>query len=784
MADVTNMNTLNTRIKLKYDEYANWTSKNPVLLAGEVAIATIPSGTNVSTGAETTMQHLPNVVIKVGDGKTAYNLLPFVSALAADVYGWAKEPKKPTYTAGEIDGLDNFIAGEIQDTDTQYTVQSVAGSTYKFELMKKNKGDADTAYAHVAYIDLSEIDTRLDTLESKVGDKSVADQIADVVDDFNLTKLESASGSGKVLSYIEQSNGVVTAEMRSLVEADIPALSIDKTTGLQDALDAKQDDLTFTDDYAAETSVIATKKYVDDAAANAVKIDNGDAAVEGQFVTAAVQTNGEVTVSRRALKSTDFAADVVPESAVNGLTEALASKQDNLTFESTPSATNKVATMTEVNAVAGTISGLNMTKVEVANGEILDTAVQENGQVTITKRALKAADFANDLIPEAAVNGLTEALASKQENIAWADGYAYDATKNKAATVDYVASVIQGLNGAMHFIGAVATAEEVKGGLTLEQALINKGITNPQGGDVVLYGYDEYVYDAQNTKWVPLGNESIYQTNEQAAADHKAINEAIALKQDILGFEGTYNKETNKVVTKSVMDTAITTALDIDVASKKADGQIVLGVSQTDGEINVEHGVLTSAHFTDDVVPEAAVNGLTEALASKQNALSFMTDPSADNKVATKTEIDAINKAIGDMVEDTTASNGQIISAVKQEGGIVTATARDLVTADFKDNLINQSAIIGLATTLAGKETAGAAAQALKDAQSYADKAVGDAIADLDYTDTAVDGQFVTGINMTDGELTVSRSAIDAKHLTQTTGEYLVFDCGTASVNI
>ena len=774
MADVTNMNTLNTRIKLKYDEYANWTSKNPVLLAGEVAIATIPSGTNVSTGADTTMQHLPNVVIKVGDGKTAYNLLPFVSALAADVYGWAKAPEKPAYTAGEIGGLDEFIANEIQDTDTQYTVQSVAGSTYKFELMKKNKGDADTAYTHVAFIDLSEIDTRLDTLETKVGDKSVSTQIAEVVDDFNLAKLESTSGSGKVLSYIEQSNGVVTAEMRSLVEADIPALSIAKTTGLQNALDAKQDDLTFTDDYVAETSVIATKTYVDNAAANAVKINNGDAAVEGQFVTAAVQTNGEVAVSRRALKSTDFAADVVPESAVNGLTEALAAKQDNLTFASTPSADNKVATMTEVNAVSNQIASLDMTKVECGNGEVLTSAVQEDGLVTITKRALVAADFKDDLIPESAVNGLTEALASKQDNIAWADGYAYNETSNKAATVDYVSSVIQGLNGAMHFIGVV-------NGDTFDAAVAD---LTPAAGDVVLYGYDEYVYDAANRVWVKLGNESIYQTKEQATTDHKALSDAIALKQDILGFEGTYNKETNKVVTVNAMNSAIAAAIDIDTADTAVAGQLVSAVSQADGKITVTRRALVAGDFANDVVPEAAVNGLTEALASKQNNLSFMTEPSATNKVATKTEIDAINNAIGDMAEDTTASNGQIISAVKQEGGVVTATVRDLVTADFKDNLINQSAIIDLATTLAGKETAGAAAQALNDAKSYADKAVGDAVANLDYTDTPVNGQFVTGINMTDGELTVSRSTIDVKHLTQTTGEYLVFDCGTASTNI
>ena len=40
----TESNRLNTRILLKYDTYANWTANNPVLLAGEVAIATIEIG--------------------------------------------------------------------------------------------------------------------------------------------------------------------------------------------------------------------------------------------------------------------------------------------------------------------------------------------------------------------------------------------------------------------------------------------------------------------------------------------------------------------------------------------------------------------------------------------------------------------------------------------------------------------------------------------------------------------------------------------------------------------
>lgn len=782
---VENMNTLNTRIKLKYDEYKNWTSKNPVLLAGEVAIATIPSGTNVPTGDGTTMQHLPNVVIKVGDGTTEYNLLPFVSALAADVYAWAKNPEKPVYTADDFTWLEDYVDGiignhnEIQDTDTQYTVQAVEGSTYKFQLMKKDKGQADTEFVKVCDIDLSQVDTRLDDLETKMGSKSVADQISDTLADLDLAKLESAEGSGKVLSYIEQADGHVSAEMRSLVEADIPALSIAKTTGLQDALDAKQDDLIFTDDYVAETSVVATKKYVDDAASAAIAINNNDAAVEHQFVTEAKQENGEVKVTRRALVKEDIPA--IDMTQVTDLDKEFAKKQDNLSFISEYNAdTNKVATQTEIKALNDAIGAMDLTKVEATAGKIISYIEQEDGVVTAEARDLTSADFKDDLIPEAAVNGLTEALASKQDNIVWADGYEYNAADNKAATVDYVASVIQGLNGAMHFEGVVS-------GETFEAAVAaHYGDETPQGGDVVLYGYDEYVYDAQNSQWVPLGNESIYQTKSQAEADHKALSDAIALKQDILGFEGTYNKETNKVVTKSAMDEAIAAATDIDVASKKAEGQVVLGVAQKDGAIEVEHGALTSAHFADDVVPETAVAGLTEALAGKQDNLAFITEPSAENKVATKTEIDALSETIAKMdLAQVDAGEGQILTALKQEDGVVTASTRALVAADIP--VIEQAQVNGLDDALAAAAKAGtdAAATAEQNAKDYADEEIGKAIAAIDFAITPEDGKFVTGFTVEDGALKASTtSAVNAKYLTQTTGDYLVFDCGSASVNI
>lgn len=92
------MPTLNTRIRLKYDTLTNWTTANPTLLSGEVAVVAIPTSETNTVGQVTK----PAIVFKVGDGETAFNDLPYTSALAADVYSWAKAATKPTYTATEV----------------------------------------------------------------------------------------------------------------------------------------------------------------------------------------------------------------------------------------------------------------------------------------------------------------------------------------------------------------------------------------------------------------------------------------------------------------------------------------------------------------------------------------------------------------------------------------------------------------------------------------------------------------------------------------------------------
>ena len=94
--------TLNTRIQLKYDTLANWQSEAEagkgallILKKGELGIVEVPTG---STAEQTTP---PAILFKVGDGIKKFKELPWTSALAADVYAWAKKanPDVADFTA-------------------------------------------------------------------------------------------------------------------------------------------------------------------------------------------------------------------------------------------------------------------------------------------------------------------------------------------------------------------------------------------------------------------------------------------------------------------------------------------------------------------------------------------------------------------------------------------------------------------------------------------------------------------------------------------------------------
>lgn len=175
---------LQTRIQLKYDTYANWTTNNPILMAGEISVATIASGNTQEVNSVTA----PQVLLKVGDGTSNYNALPFISAKAADVASWAKAATKPTYAASEITGMGEFISDYVEETmgisiDTNDIFRLVKVDDYNYKLQSKAKTDADTAWTDVvdSTITIPNDTAAITTLQTLVGNTAVATQIANAI---------------------------------------------------------------------------------------------------------------------------------------------------------------------------------------------------------------------------------------------------------------------------------------------------------------------------------------------------------------------------------------------------------------------------------------------------------------------------------------------------------------------------------------------------------------------------------------------------------------------------
>ena len=305
--------TFNTRIQNKIDTFENWTTNNPVLLAGEVAIVTVPA----DSGA---VEQEPATLLKVGNGTSRFNALPWVSGLAANVFNWALQATKPTYQATEIQGLDDYISGKVEDTNTTY--QIIASGTNGIKLQSKEIGEED-------WTDVGSPVTITYTLAPGSANGTVAFNGTDVA----VKGLKSAA-------YAEASAfdaaGAATAVQSAVTGTAEDAATALTLNGLKKYVDQEVG--------GAETAASEAIAALDVAAVTAA---------QGEIISAVSQADGLISVSKRSLVAADIPA--IGQEKVTGLTTALAGKQDTLVFNTTyNSQTNKAATMTDIqNAVSG-----------------------------------------------------------------------------------------------------------------------------------------------------------------------------------------------------------------------------------------------------------------------------------------------------------------------------------------------------------------------------------------------------------------------------------------------
>ncbi len=218
-------------------------------------------------------------------------------------------------------------------------------------------------------------------------------------------------------------------------------------------------------------------------------------------------------------------------------------KNEKLTYADMPDEVKAISGNTSA-AINAAIAALKYEDAEVAN-QFVTAVVQADGVITVTRRELAEADippldagkitkgtFADARIANASKWNTAATQAETNKSNLEAEVTAREATDQRVATLE---NTIQGLSGAMHFVGESTTDPKGKDGATVgDQTTFSKG-------DVCLYKgtSKEYVYDG--TKWIELGDEGSYLLKDVASSTYETIANCDAIRTNVTNLQSDVN---------------------------------------------------------------------------------------------------------------------------------------------------------------------------------------------------------------------------------------------------
>ena len=217
-------NRLDTIIQLRYGTYSQWMNSNVILRTGEAAICSFPQNRTLEDMSNSRPEHTPPAVgIKIGDGQHYFRELPWMQAIAADVYTWAKSSVKPTYTAQEIQGLqayvENLVGSDVEVNIAPRIYQLVQGTgdnINKYYLRyKENDENSNWIVDTSAAIDLQGLEDVLDWLgRTNIADypnliSRTAEQIRYFIGLINST---DTARENYFVTQVSQTGGTISVE--------------------------------------------------------------------------------------------------------------------------------------------------------------------------------------------------------------------------------------------------------------------------------------------------------------------------------------------------------------------------------------------------------------------------------------------------------------------------------------------------------------------------------------------------------------------------------------------
>lgn len=223
------MANIKTRISLKYDTFDKWQESTLKLNKGELAIAVIPT-------PDPANKQLPPVMFKVGDGEHTFKELGdnWASALAADVYDWAKAKTKPSYTPAEV-GADVAGAAATAEANAKAYVNEKIGAIPPQAEYTLETGETDGSLV-------------LKKDEVAVGDPAVVKGWAELlakaqkgIDDAAKAQAAATKAQGDIDAYKTSNDAALAAVKKTADAAQTEAQVNAKISAHNSAADAHSD---------------------------------------------------------------------------------------------------------------------------------------------------------------------------------------------------------------------------------------------------------------------------------------------------------------------------------------------------------------------------------------------------------------------------------------------------------------------------------------------------------------------------------------------------------------
>lgn len=542
--------------------------------------------------------------------------------------------------------------------------------------------------------------------------KEVTDKLAKAVSAVQSVGAGTANGTISVDGEDVAVTGLKSAAFTTVESLNTTAQA--KVDAAKTALEGTDEDdktaVTIKGAKAFATDVAATAKSeaIADAKAKIDALDVEDAAVAKQLVSAVSETDGKITVARRALVAED-----IPElgiSKISGLQGELDAKQDEVTFNTAyDKATNKAATMSDVDTAKSAVVGTaeDLSSVDTVKGA--KKYAEEKASAALTS----AKAYADGLVgAESAIAGRVTALEAKhaegktvaQEVTAGIDALKLSETyAAKKATEDHIANADIHVTAAKKtaWDGAVSNVETLMGTEATTGSVKQIAKSYADGKDAAIAAAKAAGDNAKTAVDTLAGKVGELPEGATATTVVGYVDEKIGKIPAQTDYTVTVTPSTVEGIAKRYTVAQAATGLNVNI-DIPSDMVVKSGTVETNSAGT--YLVLTLANATNDKV-YIDVGSLIEYVTAGESPDGMVVvDVSADHKVTATISDKSITKA--KLAEAVQTSLGLADTAI-QKAGLTTALEPYAKSADVASGYVAKNGTDRLMTADEGTKLEG-----------------------------------------------------------------------------